>query len=191
MFCPLGPNGSLLRLWLVSGLLTCCWTPFCPAVVLLSPYHSVFFFQLAQPEPVCSACPQTDFIGHFARPTPQLKSAMPSYSLNSVRSPEGNILKRSVFLCEHAWFLWLRWFGWVEKRRFLKTMLNRPCICPGAGSVCVEEDFGRAWLAQMHVRTGSEKMNCSILECYIVGNVGLRRTLINLCFSSNKWQICI
>lgn len=40
----------------------------------------------------------------------------------------------------------------------------------------------------MHVRMGSEKMNCSILECYIVGNVGLRRTLINLCFIFNKCQ---
>lgn len=53
----------------------------------------------------------------------------------------------------------------------------------------MEEDFGRACLARMHVRMGSEKMNCSILECYIVGNVGLRRTLINLCFIFNKCQI--
>lgn len=34
----------------------------------------------------------------------------------------------------------------------------------------------------------SGKMNCSILEYYIVGNVGLTRTLRNT-FIFNKWQI--
>lgn len=59
-------------------------------------------------------------------------------------------------------------------------------MSPRAGSVCVKEDFGRAWLARVHVRRGSEKMHCSTLECYVVGNVGLRRTLINLCFIFKK-----
>lgn len=37
-------------------------------------------------------------------------------------------------------------------------------------------------LLGMHVRMGSEKMNGSILERYLVVNVGFRGTLINLLF---------